>query len=196
MIFTYNKSGDVKEVTYSNGKLVITVDYFEDLESFPANLTILLDQKHFLQDNVSLAFSMTSNGAKLVVFGDLAFLALCKALFSLLSIVFLAAFVGSVFVHKMIGVELLYPVQLVYVLHLIDSDYTQIFGLLKFLAPTSWNMFSFSKASSNINSIPSNVVFSSSGQDFTLYLMTGIIFSGVVLLAVLQLAKEAVLQEK
>lgn len=187
--FTYNKSGDIKDITYSNGILVITVDYFEDLESFPANLTIILDQKHFLQENVSLVFSMTSNGAKLIVFGDLAFLALCKTLLSGLSVVFLIVFISSLFVHKMIGVELLYPVQAIYVLHLIDSNYTQIFGLLKYLALTSWNLPSFFKVSTNINSIPSNVVFSGSSQDFTIYLMIGIIFLGAAIFAVLQITK-------
>lgn len=69
---------------------------------------------------------------------------LCKTLLTGVSVFAIAVFAASTFVHKMIGVELIFPLQIVYLVHLVNSNYSQSFSLLKYFGFASWNLQSIS----------------------------------------------------
>lgn len=85
---------------------------------------------------------MISNGAKLILTGDIGLIKLCKMLLTGVSVLAIVVFAASTFVHKMIGVELVFPLQIVYLVHLVNSNYSQPFGLLKYIGFASWNLMS------------------------------------------------------
>lgn len=121
------------------------MDYFEDLEGKSAKVFLALDRNYFLQANTSVSFSMEStSGAKLILASDVSTLALCKMLLTGVSVFAMIVFAASTFVHKMIGVELVFPLQIVYLTHMVNINYSQSFGLLKYLGFVSWNLHSIS----------------------------------------------------
>lgn len=140
----------------------------------PAILTLSLDSRYFIQPTVFIAFNMTSHGNKLTLSSNLVFV---KNLFLVLSILAILVFASSLFVHKMIGVELILPFQIVYLVHLVNNQYTQEYGLLKYIAYTSWNFLDISEGSTTIATVSSNEPFDISSQSFTLKMMFGITFS-------------------
>lgn len=96
---------------------------------------------------------VSTSGAKLILSDDVGILALCKMLLTGISMVALAVFAASTFVHKMIGVELIFPLQIVYLVHLVNINYSQSFSLLKYIGLSSWNLQSVSKSTANIDSV-------------------------------------------
>ena len=106
----------------------------------------------------------STSGAKLILATDISTLALCKMLLTGVSVLVLVDFSASTFVHKMIGVELVFPLQIVYFVHMVNSNYSQSFGLLKYLGFASWNLQSISESTANIDSTQQNLVFNSSSQ--------------------------------
>ena len=106
----------------------------------------------------------STSGVKLVLSDDIATLVFCKKLLTGVSMFALAVFAVSTFVHKMIGVELIFPLQIVYFVHMVNSNYSQSFGLLKYLGFASWNLQSISESTANIDSTQQNLVFNSSSQ--------------------------------
>ena len=87
---------------------------------------------------------MVSSGAKLLLSDDIGILAKFKVVLIGISVIAFAVFAASTFVHKMIGVELIFPLQIVYFVHMVNSNYSQSFGLLKYLGFASWNLQSIS----------------------------------------------------
>ena len=65
---------------------------------------------------------MVSNGSKLIVNPDIDLLAMCKSILKGLSILAIVVFFVSILVHKMIGVELIHPLQVIYIIHLTTND--------------------------------------------------------------------------
>lgn len=89
----------------------------------------------------------------------------------------LIVFALSMFVHKMIGVELLISFQIVYLVHLVNNQYTQEYALLKYLSYTSWNFLGISEGSTNVATVSSNEPFDSSSQNFALKMMISLAFA-------------------
>lgn len=123
---------------------------------------------------------MTSDGAELILTGDIAGLSLCKNLLTGSSVLILLVFTISLFVHKMIGVELLCPIQTIYFVHLINNYYSQPYSLLRYLVLSSWNLTSIDNVSANVYSIRQDKIFSCSSQSFTLGLMFVCVFSSIL----------------
>ena len=145
LTFSCNQSIAVNSASYSGGSITIIVDYLENLEGNAANVFLELDRNYFLQTNASISFDMIStSGAKLIITGDIEMIMLCKMLLTGVSVLAIAVFAVSTFVHKMIGVELVFPLQVVYLVHMVNSNYSQSFGLLKYLGFASWNLQSIS----------------------------------------------------
>lgn len=141
LTFSCNQSISILSVSYSSGKATIVVDFFEDLEGNPAKAFLALDRNYFLQANASISFSMEStSGAKLILTSDVSTLALCKMLLTGVSVLVIVVFALSTLLHKMIGVELIFPLQIVYLVHMINTNYSQSFGLLKYFGFASWNL--------------------------------------------------------
>ena len=95
---------------------------------------------------------MVSGGKKLII-EDVGMLALCKIVLNGISLLLIIVFLLSMFVHKMIGVELLYPIQVIYLVHLTNSNYTTLYSLLKFISLSSWNLKSIFVTSTIVNLI-------------------------------------------
>lgn len=106
----------------------------------------------------------STSGAKLILTSDVSTLALCKMLLTGVSVLVIVVFAVSTFVHKMIGVELIFPLQIIYLVHMVNSNYSQSFGLLKYFGFASWNLKSISWSTANIDSRQQNLVFSSGSQ--------------------------------
>ena len=87
---------------------------------------------------------VSMSGAKLILSDDVGILALCKMILSGISVLALVVFAASTFVHKMIGIELVFPLQIIYFVHMVNSNYSQSFSLLKYLGFSSWNLRSIS----------------------------------------------------
>lgn len=190
--FNCNQSISINQLTYSNNQIVITVEYLEDLEGNEERVTLRFDSTYFLQPSTSLIFSMISGGKKLVI-EDVGMLALCKTVLTGLSFLLILVYLVSMFVHKMIGVELLYPIQVIYLVHLANSNYTTLYSLLKYLSLSSWNLKSFFQTSTIANQMRQNVVFSRTSQEFTLAVIIGtiiLIFLALILVEGLKMMKE------
>jgi hypothetical protein len=131
-------------------------------------------KNYFSQKTVSLAFSMVSNGTKLIIVKDLSqFLSFKNAVCGL-SLTILALFFISLFVHKMIGVELIHTYQVVYLVHLINPNYTPHYSLLRWFALTVFDLLSASNGYTNINSISSHAEFDETNMLFSLYIIVGL----------------------
>lgn len=96
---------------------------------------------------------MVSSGEKLILTGDIEMIVFCKTLLTGVSVLVLFVFAASTFVHKMIGVELVFPLQIVYLVHLVNTNYSQSFGLLKYFGFSSWNLLSIKESTANIDSV-------------------------------------------
>lgn len=45
----------------------------------------------------------------------------------------------SLFVHQMIGVEIIVPFQIIYLSHLVENNYTPVFSIFGYLANSAFN---------------------------------------------------------
>lgn len=129
---------------------------------------------------------MTSNGSKLLVSDKVGLLQLVKKIIAGKSIAAFVTFVLSWFMHKMIGIELVFPLQIVYFAHLINRNYSPEYGLLRYLGFTSWNLFSVTDGTTNIDSVRANVLFSKEDQDLTLLLVASFLLLTSVAFAVVR----------
>jgi hypothetical protein len=57
----------IKEISYSNGDLTLTVDYTTDMESHSCLLSLSFDSSIIRSPNTSLSFSAKSQTLKLVI---------------------------------------------------------------------------------------------------------------------------------
>jgi hypothetical protein len=73
-----------------------------------------------------------------------------KFVFSALSIAAIIVFIGSLFIHKMIGVELIHSFQIIYITHLANNNYTEPYGMLKYLHLSAWNFYTSGPVESNL----------------------------------------------
>lgn len=151
-----------------------------------ATLLLVLESEYFVQQNTTISFNMTSNGSKLLVSDKVDLLLLVKKMIAGKSIAAFPTFVLSWFVHKMIGIELVFPLQIVYFTHLINRHYSPEYGLLRYLGFTSWNLFSVTDGTTNIDSARGNISFSKGDQELTLLLVTACILLASAIFAVIR----------
>ena len=85
--------------------------------------------------------------------------ALFTGIFDGISWAVLVLFVVSGFVHKMIGLELLQNIQIIYFVHIINNKYTSPFSVFMFLANLGYNFKFTQNFNANISSIKSNIDF-------------------------------------
>jgi hypothetical protein len=94
---------------------------------------------------------MISKGEKLILSTKEETQKICKQFNLILSGIAILLFIIAAFFHRMIGLELLQVFQTIYYTHFITTDYTQVYGLLKFLSFSSWNFQEFN-GNVNVNS--------------------------------------------
>lgn len=95
---------------------------------------------------------MVSNGVKLLVTKDTAKLLACKESIEAISLAAVTLFWLASLTHKMAGVEMLHSFQVIYLVHLLNEDYTQLYSLLRFL---SFSAFDFLMPKDSLSAIAS-----------------------------------------
>lgn len=95
---------------------------------------------------------MISNGMKLIITKDHTKMLMCKESIEIISLVIIILFVLSSLTHKMIGVEMIHSYQVIYLVHLLNGDYTQLYSLLRFF---SYSAFDFLMIKDNLSTIVS-----------------------------------------
>jgi hypothetical protein len=171
--FECGQSIFVDKISYAKGFLTVYVNFFSDLEGKGANVTLRLEN-YFSQKTVSIAFSMVSNGIKLIIVKDWSQFLSFKNTVCGLSLTILALFFVSLFVHKMIGVELIHTYQVVYLVHLVNPNYTPHYSLLKWFALTVYDFLSASNGCTNIDSTSSHAEFDDANMYFSIYIIVGL----------------------
>ena len=102
-------------MSYSEGELVVQLDFTKDLENAECSLGISYDQDLATVKDSSLNFTAVSRNEELVIASeeDIGRRKTIKFIFACLSLGFLGVFMLSL-CHKMIGAELAVPFQVVY----------------------------------------------------------------------------------
>ena len=102
-------------MSYSEGELVVQVDFTKDLENAECSLNISYDQQLASVKNSSLNFTAVSRNEELVIKSeeDISKRKTIKFIYQILSYCFLGVFLLSL-CHKLIGAELAVPFQMVY----------------------------------------------------------------------------------
>jgi cysteine-rich repeat protein len=149
--FECNQSISVDTIYFAKGLLTVYVNFFEDLEGKEANVTMGLNN-YFSQTTVSTAFFMVSSGIKLIIIQDLPRLLSFKNAVFGLSLAILVLFLASLFAHKMVGVELIHTYQIVYLVHLLNSNYTPFYSLLRWFTLTVFDFLYAINGSINVRS--------------------------------------------
>jgi hypothetical protein len=133
-----NSEYTVSEVSYSAGVLKVVVDYTQDMEGVECTLNIDYDPAVIESTNSSVDFqAISSNEQLLIMLDHVAQVATIKFLFKVLSWVILGVFLLSL-PHKMIGLELLIPCQLVYFSYVFFQQSKTHYVLKSFKLVTSY----------------------------------------------------------
>lgn len=86
----------------------------------------------------------------------------------------LAVFCLSIFINKMIGVELVQNMQLIYYVHLIHSKYSSFFSVFGFLSNSSFNFLFKYNFGSDIYSKFQNIEFNQENHQLSQFIIYGI----------------------
>jgi hypothetical protein len=97
----------------STGKLTLTADYESDMEGIPCNMTLTFDSTIIRSLDITVSFDAISETLPLMIINNQEQLRTIKTIFVAISYVGLAAFFLSLG-HKMIGVEVMTNLQLIY----------------------------------------------------------------------------------
>ena len=111
------------EMSYSEGELVVQVDFTKDLENVECSLGVSYDQDLATVKDSSLNFTAVSRNEELVIVSeeDIGRRKTIKFIFACLSLGFLGVFLLSL-CHKMIGAELAVSSQMVYLSFALYAD--------------------------------------------------------------------------
>lgn len=134
-------------------------------------MTVSLDHDYFTQNTTCLSFQMNSNGVKLIFLRDFSRLETCKKAIFIFSILIMGLFFVSLFSHKMIGVEMFHCFHIIFLVHLKNYNYTEIYSLIRMFTLTA---FDFLQVENNFSSFQSqNIEFNTKNQELTLYSIVG-----------------------
>lgn len=113
-------------------------------------LNISFNPRFIIQDNLVVYFDMISGGDKLVIFGDYKNEQIMRNFLTIAPIIILALFCLSLLGHKMIGIETLHPIQMIYLVHSLDSNFSLPFALFKYLTYVTLNFGYLTNQNKNI----------------------------------------------
>ncbi len=100
-----------------------------------------------------------------------------------LGILFLFTF--SLLTHKMIGLELIRPFQIVYLVYLINKDRTPFFSVICFLSNTAYNFLYFQDHTWNIRTPIKCLCFDETNQNLSELIIVGSTITSIIALVVL-----------
>ena len=93
---------------------------------------------------------MISDDVKLIIITDKEKMLLYIKLEEIIAIITLCIFALGSLSHKMIGLETLVPIQIIYLTHLLNNNVTPIYSMLSFFADSAFNILHSSNHLSNI----------------------------------------------
>jgi hypothetical protein len=100
---------------------------------------------------------MVSNGDKLIIVNNYDKCALLINLMTVLSFVVLFLFFVGSLTHKMIGVEILHAFQAIFLFQALSTNFTPVFGLLRYFSLVTGNFLFLSNVQTNIYSSKSEI---------------------------------------
>lgn len=100
-----------------------------------------------------------------------------------LSILFLFAL--SLLTHKMIGLELMRPFQIIYLVYLINKERTPFFSVICFLSNTAYNYLYFQDHTWNIRTPIKCICFDEANQKFSEWIIMGSTIPSIIALVTL-----------
>ncbi len=126
IIFTFSEKVTTS-TSYENGILVVTVDYKSEVEGKDLQLDIIYDPKFIIASHQQMVFPMKASNGPLS-FQDKSQIEKEEAVGTagfVLGMICLVCYLISTFFHKMIGLETLQFIQLIYFVRIIASEASQ-----------------------------------------------------------------------
>jgi hypothetical protein len=124
--------------------------------------------------SISASFIIQSDGTQFGSSSSAAALQSLKQTFLIFDMVILVVFLASLFVHKMIGVELIFSFQVITLVHSLNSHYTATYGLFHVLSLLNANPLYIVGFQNNVNTVQQNIAFSQSNQHFSFEVIAGV----------------------
>lgn len=109
---------------YDKGQVTATVPFDKDLEGKQATVNFTFNRLFIPHDPVILEFPIKSKGLELIYYENLSSTDLLKKVFLGISCAALLLLLVGSWVNKMVGVEVVQVLQLVYYLHFAMANYT------------------------------------------------------------------------
>lgn len=134
---------------------------------------------------------MISDGQKLIIISSEGDIQILNSLFYTLTLVAWAIFLLSLFSHKMIGIQFIHNFQIIFFVHLINSDYTPPFSILAQLANSGLNILFKFDNTSNVQTPFQTLQYDSRNQDVSLYLIILTTYFPSLALSILLVIKKA-----
>lgn len=134
---------------------------------------------------------MISEGQKLIIINSEGDIQTLNSLFYTLTLIAWSLFFLSLFSHKMIGVELIHSFQIIFFVHLVNSDYTPPFSILAQLANSGLNILFKFDQTSNVQTPFQTLQYGSLNQDVSLYLIILTTYLPAIMIAILLIIKKA-----
>lgn len=130
---------------------------------------------------------MTSNGVKLVLTKDRAKMLMCKVSIEAISLVTVILFFLASLTHKMTGVEMIHSFQVIYLVHLLNSDYTQLYSLLRLFSFSAFDLLMVKDNLSGIASAHTKIAFGEANLELSITLIVGVSVASLFVFMVLSL---------
>lgn len=141
-LFVFNASNSdyaLKYWTFSDGFAKLYVDYYTDLEERNASVTFNFDANYFNHNPILYKLQVTSRGSKLIYEYHSSISNTMGTCILALSVgAYILLFLGSWF-NKMIGVEFMQTLQIIYLSHFTIKQYYHGFHVFQYLAFVGMN---------------------------------------------------------
>ena len=134
-------------MSMSKGKISVLTQFNADLEDKLASIEFTLNPGYFQQMKANLEFNISTNGT-MTFLRNAEQMQLFSKILRYLSLGVVAIFCLSIVFHQMIGVETIVPFQIIYLSHLVESNYTPVFGIFGYLANSAFNFLFYDDFSS------------------------------------------------
>lgn len=174
--------------TYSNGTATLVVDYQSDLETNSASVNFAFDQLYIRHPDVLLNFTVASNGTMLIIFEPSSSVTAVRyVLLATASAAIFLLLIGSC-LQKMVGVEVISTIQIVYFSHFALKDYSptltvfQELSILGFSDLFLQNAFLNVRLTDNYQRVP----FSREKSEMGLIILSALLLSLVCLFSLLK----------
>lgn len=137
------------EWTFKGSDVVASVNFLTDLEGREVEVLFAFDQAYVKHPPVSLSFQAKSNGIELLIANQPQRIALMESFFLAIGLAALTLLFASPWVHKMVGVELVHALQVIYYIHFTAQPYTLPLSSLRSLSLLGLNTLYWQQSDQN-----------------------------------------------